>query len=35
MHVLTPIGKKVSKIALKKTFDEPLNVVDKPSNIEN
>ena len=31
----SPIGTKVSKIGLKKTFDEPSNVVDKPSNVEN
>ena len=35
MHVLTPIGTRVSKIVLKKTFDKPSNVVDKPTNVEN
>ena len=35
VHVLTPTGTKVSKFVLQETFDEPLNVVDEPSKVEN
>ena len=35
VHVLTPIGTKVSKLVLQETFDEPSNVVDKPLKVEN
>ena len=34
MHVLTPIGTKINKFVLQETFDEPSNVVDKPSKVE-
>ena len=33
MHVLTPIGTKLSKFLVWETFDEPSNVVDEPSNV--
>ena len=35
MPVLTPIGTKVSKFVLQETFDQPSNVVDEPSKVEN
>ena len=35
VHALAPIGTIVNKLVLWETFNEPSNVVGKPSKVEN